>query len=453
MRKLSRITVLLIFLVLLNSCGTKTSNISIVEQPKDSTIQTKDEFEKVRHQIIVAFADTLSNDTKVSIRNEMATDYPFETSFESCSCGNTNVEKWTFMPSVDVESAVSSLNKKKKGGVEGENQFILRLPKAQNYKPPQAYEGYSIDSLTLEPNSQDLRVNIAVIDTGIDIYMNKGAEPFLYNTQDVFDCENEISGWNFVSGNWNTAADHQHGTYVTKTITYALDNLDVEYSILPIKAFDEHGVSTYWNLICAMGYVKELQDINEDIHLVNASFGYNFAGYSKAARDSLIIRQNILKGIIDDLEQSTIVVSSAGNEDLDNDDPRFAHFPSGFPSGNLLGVGGYIGDETNMQKDGNYGQISIDVAARYKQNFVFELTDVLGQQENLEVVAKGTSFSTAFTTAKLAKIIYDRLLEPPSDQQVTPAAILQEFYVQNYISQHTKLDTFIKNSNYIKDPD
>lgn len=393
----------------------------VVEVPKDpnATVAIPEGSIESR-QLVVRIPPGLSEEDINEMKDKIRSLHPFDDDLtQTCSCGSKSIQLWTFDTSAHAEGAVGSL-KDQGNGSEGENQFIVTLPEADGDSLPEYLDDSIIDStitsLTLEPADMDGRLNIAVIDTGIDFKkINKADTEYLYNTEDLLGCTGSISGWNFDSeaGDGDITYNNEHGPIVTKIITSTLDAKNVPYSILPVKAFDSEGKSSYWKIVCAMNYIREVHLNSKPIHLVNASFGYDFVGLSVEQRNLVLDRQNILKDLIDELNATTIVVASSGNEDYDTDQPEFAHFPSGFDSENLVGVGGYEIVEaggfqtytTNVVR-GNYGTASIDMAARFNQQFTINVHSGSSIDQQL-VTGLGTSFGTAFATAKLGDLYFN----------------------------------------------
>ncbi|MGB5237201.1 MAG: S8 family serine peptidase [Flavobacteriaceae bacterium] len=462
MKSKTFIAILLISLGILVSCEDwfitkKKSETTIIEQPSPTSTSTPSHEPTITaNQIIVMYDETLSKDERDAIRDTLKNKIEPGTPLEYCSCGDQTIELITVQDTVDIEGAIGAVKGKGGGGVEAENQFTIILPLADPYKPIEhAYKNQEpswLNTQLQKPKDNNHRVNIAIIDTGIDLMRNNGKADYLYDTSgnNGLGCSKEISGWNYVNGDDNISADHTHGTYVTKHIMEELDEHNVNYRILPIKAFNQDGRSDYWKIVCSMAYLKEIQMKNNDIHVINSSFGYTFRGYPINDQEKLISRNAILKAIIDELDKSTVMVTSAGNEDEDNDTPLTnAHYPSGFDSDNIVGVGGYIEDNGILDKDGNFGNNSIDLGAPYT-GYQFEFNYSVNNINFVETVtATGSSYSAAFISSKIATLIYNDLENGTPLRQ--PADLLSTFLSTQPVKTSTQLDSYFVNGNYIDD--
>ncbi|MEN8799866.1 MAG: S8 family serine peptidase, partial [Flavobacteriaceae bacterium] len=351
------------------------------ESTLDSFPNRNDEEQIIRNQVVFKFNDKATRD---GIRAQFE---GITTQIDTCSCGNLMYELWTIdQTQIDVEGAIGQVEDNGGGGVEGENQFLIQLPSGTlpTDTIPKEDRLPVIRGLTFRPISDEPRVNIAIIDTGVDLKRNIDASKFLYSTQNIFECRNQLSGWNFVDGNADVSAENDHSTFVTGIITDVLSQSQlvpdgIDYSILPVKAFDKYGRSTYWDIVCSFAYINQVQKRNKNIHIVNASFGYDFESITDSVElESLYDRQSILRDLIDQLRESSIVVTSAGNKNNNND--SIPHYPSGFNDyavkfennkvvdslDNILGVGGWTVDQEGQKLSiGNYSKNTIDLGAKY----------------------------------------------------------------------------------------
>ena len=470
MRKLFQLFFAFILIILIANCNLKnitSIEVSVTEMSKDSNNHLRESEIIVSNQLIVWYPEHLSSGDMDAIRDTIKENIDPGVPIKKCSCGNQNIELITLNDNVNVEGAISSLKSKGGGaGVEGDNQFVFYLPPVDSIMSDEKL----MTSLNLteikklakvSPNTP--KVNIAIVDTGIGMFSDLNSAPYLYSTEgnSGLNCPEEISGWSFVEeqGNANTAALNQHGPLVTKIIRKQLEAADIDYSILPVKAFDKDGKSSYWKLVCSLAYIKEIQEKNNDIHLVNASFGYDFKRLSDAERENLLERQKILKKLIEELQMSTVVLTSSGNEDDDSNMIKNHHFPSGFnttdaaQNTNIIGVGGYEGQDSAIKTMGNYGSMTIDLAARFGvYNMAFDIEENFFQKVVLNINASGTSYGTAYTTAKMAMFIHQSL-ESTSGQQLIPWQLKAGFFNSNDVLRSTNpiFVSRIKEGKFIQD--
>ncbi|CAM4209142.1 S8 family serine peptidase [Zobellia nedashkovskayae] len=416
----TKITFLLLLTIILSSC-TKLGDFQGSSNGEDG--ETEQEYS--RTQVIVRFNEKVTTTERTEIRNENG----IGENYTPCSCGDKNIELWDTDPSGDpVELIVEKL--RRRSGAEGDLLFNISIKPIVGFEP-KGIPG-SLDEQLIPSNQNNSKINIAVIDSGVD-YGLPFSTPYLLQTSDLIDCNNSPSGYNFTTeGAPNDILDlNGHGSMVTKIITSELDKNKHSYSILPIKAFNKDGEGSYWNVICAFGYVQEVQKAGANINIVNASFG-------KAIDKHLFTENNLLNTMIQELGTTgVLVVTSAGNDSLDTDFSDKRHFPSGFIADNILSIGGY--DDANgatptIDRSSNYGTISIDVAAPFRD---WSVTSI--------ATADGTSFSTAFVTGLISNSF---IASRTSD----PIQLKTDFLNNNYgnVQYSNSLNAFIKNGAYVK---
>lgn len=348
-------------------------------------------------QIIVRFEPDAD---KEGIRAEFGIE---EGEYELCSCGDPNLELWGIDPAdISIEGAISALKGKSKA--EGDFQFTFSTPPVTSYETigfPQ------IDPGIANPSFDADKVDIAVLDTGIDygqsFVEDPLANPYLYSTGGLSDCPFQVAGWNFADpvNGANVLDDNGHGTFVTKIITSTLEDKGVGYRILPVKVFNGDGEGSYWNVVCAFGYLQKVRAELGNLDIVNASFGGTI-------EDQLFDDKGLLNTMIEELgDAGVLVVTSAGNEGIDTDNGPLKHFPSGYAADNILGVGGYEIDGSGDVviytgfPGSNYGMLSIDLAAPF-EGWNVQLD--LQPDANL----MGTSYSAAYVTGLTSAYFIDK---------------------------------------------
>jgi subtilisin family serine protease len=375
---------------------------------------------KSRNQVVVRYKPYLTDSQRYQLRNRNHVK-----KHKTCSCGDNDLELWMVNnDSITVEEVVDNLETT--ADVEGDYQLYFSIDNQQ------IALGASTQNDLIAPPGNRNTINIAIIDTGIDYA--SFSKPFLYSNSKNQNCPGETSGWDFTNKDPDVQDDAGHGTLVTKLITSELDKKRLDYRVLPVKAFDENGRGSYWNIICAMNYVIHKQP---EIDIVNMSFGWYIAPEEIPESN-----QEILKMMIDSKMRTTLFMASAGNV-LTNEQPQDVdtggnlHFPSGYDSTNLLTVTGYdpsntpsIDPDTNSIKNvkladrANYGAISIDMVAPFSGYF-----PVSEKQEQPE----GNSFSCAYTTARVADF-YNQGNNHPSN-------IKNELFDAAYTSQDMQMVT------------
>ena len=447
MRKLSRITVLLIFLVLLNSCGTKTEIKE--KQGFDAKLVPQMDYD----HLVLQFPPGWTKERKDIFKDSL---HLKKDPAKTCPCGDPNLEflAWDYdnFPNLDIQAAKNGLTGGP-GKAQGDQPFTFFLPeleKDSDYRITDITDAgtYKAKIAGLKKSLLDMdvmgnKINIVVIDTGIDFYKNRDMDPFLYSTENLSDeCGEQNSGWNFVENTKEMDDDQGHGTYVTRLITSELDEANVQYRILPLKVFNSKGEGNYWNIVCALSYIKKVQAANKNLHVMNASFGYSFFKSKMSDPDRINYAENsIVKELIDDLKGLS-VIASAGNIGNDTNLPNNENYPASFTSENIIGVGGYIQENQNRELAGNFGNISIDVAAPFS-DYKFSFRNKFSiSVENVQLV--GSSYSAAYTSAKMAELINNL------QQTATPNQNKKSFLnpINNWVKIDPNLDYGISEGRY-----
>lgn len=360
----------------------------------------------VPNQIVIQYKqEGLTYEQKLAIQSDLAARYYFSIeAIEKCSCDNDSIELWTINTShtnfIGIENLVKNLTNTEEDeeDVEGDYQILFSV---NSDEIPSDH--ISILEEKVVANNNPDAVNIAILDTGVDY--DYFPDPFLYNSSNTTDCTEELSGWDFVNNDYDARDDHGHGTMVTKIIVDALATTNTPFHILPVKAFDQQGRGNYFNVTCGLQYIAK----KKKRFLVNASFGF----YK-------IKNQGILENIINGAAQDILLISSAGNMGIDTDQRGNQHFPSSYGAYNILTVGGYEGDFAAypaygdqyvsgfyVATDSNRGGTSIDIAAPFEHEILLDAGDY-----QIEITARGTSFSAAYATGRAAARFHNNPLSP-----------------------------------------
>lgn len=356
------------------------------------------------NQIVVRYkTEKKPGPARDTLRARVQSQYNFDIAeVKTCNCNLTDIELWTIdttgyaqQGKGGVEDILKSIkNNEEEGDMEGDHQFYFNM---QTIAKPCKNEGIGLQA-KVGPGNGDRIINVAIIDTGLDYQY---FSPILYNSKSPSACEPNISGWDFVNNDNDPMDDHYHGTLVTKVLISSFDSTNIPYRILPLKAFDENGRGSYFDVMCAIRYIHELGDID----IVNMSFGWD-------ELDDI----DIMKSLIDDTKQ-TLFVASAGNNGTNTDLPGNEHYPSGFDSNNLLSVAGFVpmeddggnaaptaatGTNNSIMLDprSNYGPASIDIAAPFIHTVNLERCDEDGQTVQVEAKVGGTSYSVPYVIGR-----------------------------------------------------
>ncbi|WP_430411299.1 S8 family serine peptidase [Kordia sp.] len=393
--------------IILYACQTETLQI-------DETAKTT----KTTEDLLTAQKGGFSN----SPSNELVILYPEGTTeaekqlkrdeysieeFKKCECADPNLELWIF----GKEEAAN-------GGLEGKkvlSESDEDLEGAEYNPNIKIQEEIFIDYAGIASSADGMvkrvaanqGVTVAVLDTGIMYDYPGFTQPFLYNSdQDA--CYNngqtELFGWNFVEDNNNPYDNHygRHGTIVTNLIMSKMDAANVNYQILPVKVANRSGNIRYFDALCGFQYAANKQDVK----IINTSFGWYYH------------ERELLQKFIDDVEDRILVISSAGNHGINNDE--IPHYPSSYDTENIIAVAG-LGSTPGSNNNNNYHASVVDVAnlpngntnsflASFSNRGVTSV-DIAAPGEqipfmynNETIYIDGTSFSAALTSGYVGSL-------------------------------------------------
>lgn len=366
---------------------------------------------------------------------------------DSCPCGDPDIKLLTLPDGFNPETAIATVRDNGDSRVKADKNFKFAFgtrPSAPWVVLPTELDLGFIDEL--EALSGTTEPVIAIVDTGIFPNAFRKNEITLFKSSTG--CDSETAGWNFVDNNNDVSDDNMHGTFVAKRIAKRIKGLDTSagtttnYKVLPLKVFS-NGRGEYFNVVCAFSYIQQLIENEEvNIPLINASFGSSLGSFDLS--DLLV-----LKKYIDELNQSTIIVASAGNEGEDN--TQIPHFPSGYnnqinfgtadiePSKNIVAVAGHESINGQIQlvpktivdpKIGsNFGKLNVDLAAPW----VFQMTEDKENGQSIVISGlQGTSYSAAYVSGDLLHFMVNNTnnstLSPPIP------TFLSEYYNNNRIN-------------------
>ncbi|GAB5398447.1 MAG: hypothetical protein Aureis2KO_00320 [Aureisphaera sp.] len=334
-------------------------------------------------QVVIKYDPLLTEIEKQAIRDQYGVE-----NYKNCSCADPTLELWIFevdangdTPSgLSIEGVVES--SKDNSGVEGSE--INPVIKHNGYKLSAPFGTDHITTAIDLMSPANNGVTIAVLDTGIDYNYFKFEEPFLYNSDASGTACNDNGmtdyfGWDFVQQDNNPFDEHGHATQVISMIYEKLDEQNIDFQVLPVKVFDGNGDGAYFDILCGFKYAAN----NEDVKLINMSFGWYNTHYS------------LLERFMEETWDKKVILTSAGNLSSDND--TTPHYPSSYDEENLLSIASWNGSftEVGLSRFSNYGVNSVDLAAP-GENIPFYLTP------NDFILLHGTSYASAFTTGVAA---------------------------------------------------
>lgn len=225
-----------------------------------------------------------------------------------------------------------------RGDVDDVNHdYIIKVQPGSGGIPP----GILCHEEITNPNPVTTDVKITIMDTGLS---------------NLFTTFTPISSWNYVSNTPNVKDDHGHGTHMASVISesfeensgYAANQLKWDIR----KTHNALGEAHLANIIRALYDAVAVQT-----NIVNMSFSYY--NYVSSVDHSIF-----QKAILDAEQEDILIVTSAGNEDHNNDNQSgTAAYPCAFSDPNILSVGSFDCVTNQLSSFSNYGIYSVDIAA------------------------------------------------------------------------------------------
>lgn len=359
---------------------------SFQEKPVNNSKVVRSSITNKEHEtIVIRFTEGVSESVKNAIRAQYGV-----VDYRTCSCGDKNLESWDleeFFNGATIEERVTAMEEEPE--MEGADyNFEINV---SSQVPLGVVSGnVHIQNAILKIKPKKSKVTIGVLDTGIDPTYFGFQQPFLHNsTLDANSCSGELFGWNFVDETNEPIDDNGHGTIVTSLIVNQLEHLEVDFDILPAKAFNTDGKGNLFNIACATSYLVQ----NKKVNMINMSFGWT-------GDPSAIIKSYIKEAYQKDI----LIVTSAGNTGSNNDE--LSHYPSSYTDCNILAVTA-VDHETppnlilSDPSISNYGETSVDIAV-WGIGIPF-----YASAEASPVSITGSSYSSAKTTG-YAALLYQQ---------------------------------------------
>jgi len=415
--------ILTMALVMMTGCEKKDINFVETPQKENTDIANFNGSGSLgypNNQIVIQYDPLLTEAEKQLLRDQYGV-----ATFKKCTCADPTLELWVFtldrngnLPGGgDLEETVAGA--KEETELEGAEVNPTFQHMGQKLNASFGLEDMTVATASVVSSNQN--VTIAVLDTGVDYNYFGFENPFLYNSQAGQNpCYDngmaDVFGWDFVNEDNNPFDDYGHGTVISSLIYNELSEQNVDFQILPVKAFNKDGRGTYFDILCGFRYAAT----KEDVDIINMSFGWYHSDY------------DLLHRFVEESEDKVMLVSSAGNKDQNND--LTPHYPSSYTVSNTnsLSIAAITNNPFHIDLAwfSNYGVNSVDIAA-LGERIPFYITST----EFVEV--SGTSYANAFASA-FGGLNFDPGMSP---QQ------LKSTIISNTV-QNTSLST-IKYQSYI----
>lgn len=407
---MKKITKLLLALILLfvNSCQEDSINIDDINNQKETNQQNKSFANSSDNELIVLYPYGTTDLEKQQKRLEYGVE-----NYRQCNCADENLELWIFSNGSSSNINIEEKKETAKVDEEIESVDLNKTIIIQQDEFISASQSGIIDTAISKIVGSNSGITVAVLDTGIDYNYDGFTTPFLYNSRsDACEDNNykEKFGWNFVDNNNNPFDNYpgKHGTIVSNIITSNLQNNNIQHQILPVKVANSNGNIKYFDALCGFKYAIK----KENVKIVNMSFGWYSENFE------------LLQEFIREVENTILVVCSAGNQNLNND--IIPHYPSSYDSENILAMAGI--EETismgpsnyypNLAYFSNYGINSVDLAAK-SENIPFTYN-------NQVFHVNGTSFSAAYGSFFGALNYQNGLTAPALKNQIIANSVFSQ---------------------------
>lgn len=293
-----------------------------------------------------------------------------------------------------INGVVKNLTYKPKTTGSGFNYFIIN-PIITGSGSSSTCQGL------LNPNTQSNGgedVDVAIFDTGIanlpEVLTN------FYDTNDL--------GFNLFNLMAAPVDDNDHGTHISTIITNNLENGNSAINLRSLKTHDFNGLGNLFDIIKGLDMCIDI-----GIDIVNMSFSFPA---DQEHKTDLYAPLRVAIDVAKD-EGGILVIVSAGNDNVNNDDPNNLEnksaFPSSYPNDNIVSVASV---NCSMQKTpwSNYGVETVDLMAPGEDIFGY---DKVGNA----IILSGTSQSTALVTQTAA---YLASFQETFDWELTKCALL-----------------------------
>ena len=279
---------------------------------------------------------------------------------------------------------------------------------------------------------------VAVLDSGIqrshedlqnNLWKNPGEIPANNKDDDGNGYIDDTWGWNFIDNNNKTDDDYSHGSFCAGIIGADAHNqkgsrgVNWKTSLMAVKIIDHLGFGTSESVLGGITYA-----VKQGANVLNASF--RVEGWDQGLYD--LIQWAGTKNVL--------VVASAGNLSLDNDEDENPTYPASFDLPNIISVASY-NSKDRLSSFSNYGKSKVDIGAPGERIFSTKLDGYR--------IADGTSYAAPFVTgvAALVKAYNPGLSLQEWKNRILLTSTPLEYYEKEHVATAGRVNAY----NALKD--
>ncbi len=337
------------------------------------------------NQFIVSFEEG-AGEAEISDLMQFLIDYGFdEGKMKECDCGPEYMQLWTINTNDVALLDDARKGSRQKAGVDTTEYnysitdfFINPLDETAEPREP----GYA-------PGEVESSVKVAIIDSGVAHEHSALQEALWKNEDQSEDCVAGVEiGYDFTKPDPLPTDIDGHGTAVNGIFLLNYPS-NIRLELMNMKFYE--GTGYVFDAVCAMHFA-----MNKQARILNLSWGF----YRE--RIPYILDRALWRTYKEDL----LVVTSAGNDTLDND--THIRWPANSPYEHVVTVGAaaVTPPDTTMAYYSNYGEQTVDLFANGYFNTL--------APPNGSTTVAGTSLSAPFVarTASIIRARYPELSAP-----------------------------------------
>ncbi|MEM7103652.1 MAG: S8 family serine peptidase [Bacteroidota bacterium] len=322
---------------------------------------------------------------------------------KKCMCGNKlKMHLWQSPPGLGIDETVQKA--KDKVGVDGvEMNFALDINLPQPLPVFEVQDAPKDDNENNNPPTQQRRIKVAIIDTGLETYHNDLVPYQWFNQNEVTNNSDDDNncliddriGYDFLNDRSWPMDDFGHGTHIAGIVAKDFPK-EIDLRIIDLKMHDGKEGDLF-GAVCAMYY-----GITKKARVMNLSWGY-FGDKSEILEKAVSVAE----------KEDILLVASAGNDTIDIDNNLY--WPACFGYNNLITVAAWDDANNKLAEFSNFGFKHVDLAASGVDiNSTFP--------NDTHIMISGSSMSAGYVTQAAAII---RAIDPSLSAATTRDAIMK----------------------------